>query len=106
MGEIINLQQVLDAKKELGKLRYSIHKELGWIYPIRKKEYYQENKDRINGYYKEWRVENILNRKEYEKDYRETHKEEMKEYRKNNKEKLKEQEKEYNKKRRIKKRPF
>jgi hypothetical protein len=65
-----------------------------------KKEYYQENKEKIKEREKEYREENKEKIKERDKDYyeknREKVKERHKEYREENKEKLKERKKEYN----------
>ena len=65
------------------------------------KEYYENNKEKLNEYFKEYYENNKEKHKEYCKEYRENNKEKHKEYRKeyyeNNKEKIKEKHKEYRK---------
>ena len=91
-----------NSKKELEcRERYYIEKlkaTLNHQLPGRSdKEYYQDNKDKINQQSKEWRKDNIDKSTQYEKEYRKNNKHKIREYVEKNKEKIKEYKKEYRK---------
>ena len=81
-----------EQKKEYKKEYYENNKEK---INEQKKEYYENNKEKIKEYHKEWYENNPEYNKEYYEQNKEKINEKCKEYKENNKEKIKEYKKEY-----------
>ncbi len=91
-----NIEQLLQREGEIIRLIGNLNKRIaGRTHKEYKKEYRENNKDKINEYKKEYRRNNKDKINEYRENNKDKIKEINKEYRENNKEKLLEQKKQY-----------
>jgi len=95
-----------ELRREEGKFIRSIDC-VNKVVPGRtKKEYIEDNKDKIKEYQKEYREQNKEKIIKNTKEYREKNKEKIKKYKEQNKEKIKEYQKEYDKANKDKKKEY